>query len=81
TTPQDPVVADHSVKHDPPDAHRKHQGVSVGTCPQNGQLQSAIEHLDAFSSEGGTATLKGWRDLGWPEGNWAIDPTSADGGL
>ncbi|PRC62639.1 hypothetical protein C6A85_02010, partial [Mycobacterium sp. ITM-2017-0098] len=31
--------------------------------------------------EGGTATLKGWRDLGWPEGNWAIDPTSADGGL
>ncbi|PRC55620.1 hypothetical protein C6A85_42775, partial [Mycobacterium sp. ITM-2017-0098] len=47
----------------------------------HGPQFAAIEHLDAFSPEGGTATLKGWRDLGWPEGNWAIDPTSADGGL
>jgi hypothetical protein len=47
----------------------------------HGPLLAVIEHLDAFGSAGGSATLKGMNDLGWPQGDWAIDPATVDGGL
>jgi hypothetical protein len=47
----------------------------------HGPRFSVIEALDAFGEAGGTAHVKSLSDLGWPEGDWAIDPVSVDGGL
>ncbi len=47
----------------------------------HGPRFAVIEALDVFGAAGGTARLKGLTDLGWPEGDWAIDPASVDGGL
>jgi hypothetical protein len=47
----------------------------------HGPRFAAIERLDAFGTAGGTASLRGLIDLGWPEADWAIDPASVDGGL
>ena len=47
----------------------------------HGPRFAAIENLDNFGSDGGTGSLKGLHDLGWPESDWAIDPAIVDGGL
>lgn len=47
----------------------------------HGPSFAAIEQLDAFAAAGGTGQLKGLRNLGWPESDWAIDPAAVDGGL
>ncbi|WP_167099229.1 type I polyketide synthase [Mycobacterium sp. DL592] len=47
----------------------------------HGPRFAAIEQLDAVGPAGAGATLKGLDELGWPEGDWAIDPVSVDGGL
>ena len=47
----------------------------------HGPRFAAIENLDSFGSAGGTGSLKGLHDLGWPESDWAIDPAIVDGGL
>ncbi len=47
----------------------------------HGPRFAAIEHLEAVGAGGGSASLKGLAELGWPDGDWAIDPVSVDGGL
>ncbi|MGY4711373.1 SDR family NAD(P)-dependent oxidoreductase [Mycolicibacterium sp. CBM1] len=47
----------------------------------HGPRFAAIEELGAVGPAGGSATLKGLRDLGWPDNDWAFDPVSVDGGL
>ncbi|MFY1599784.1 SDR family NAD(P)-dependent oxidoreductase, partial [Micromonospora sp. WMMD737] len=47
----------------------------------HGPQFASIEHLDVVGSTGGTASVKGLRELGWPDGNWTIDPAMVDGGL
>ncbi|BBY59783.1 type I polyketide synthase [Mycolicibacterium sarraceniae] len=47
----------------------------------HGPQFAVIEALDTFGTEGGSATLKGLGDLGWPQNGWAIDAAGIDGGL
>ena len=47
----------------------------------HGPRFAAIERLEDVGPGGGSARLKGLRDLGWPDSDWAIDPVSVDGGL
>jgi NAD(P)-dependent dehydrogenase (short-subunit alcohol dehydrogenase family) len=47
----------------------------------HGPRFAAIEQLGAVGPGGGSASLKGLRDLGWPDSDWAFDPVSVDCGL
>ena len=47
----------------------------------HGPRFAAIERLDLVGPAGGTATVRGLRELGWPDANWAIDPALVDSGL
>ncbi|BBZ77010.1 hypothetical protein MANY_23470 [Mycolicibacterium anyangense] len=47
----------------------------------HGPRFAAIEQLEAVGTAGGSAILKGLAELGWPDGDWAIDPVGVDGGL
>jgi NAD(P)-dependent dehydrogenase (short-subunit alcohol dehydrogenase family) len=47
----------------------------------HGPLFQALRSLDGFSAQGATATMKGSRELGWPEAPYGLDPALLDGGL
>ncbi len=47
----------------------------------HGPSFAVIDSLDTFGPAGGTASLKGLDDLGWPDSGWAIDAATIDGGL
>jgi len=47
----------------------------------HGPRFAAIAQLDSVGSAGGSASIKGLRELGWPDSDWAIDPAAVDGGL
>jgi acyl carrier protein/NADP-dependent 3-hydroxy acid dehydrogenase YdfG len=47
----------------------------------HGPRFAAIESLEAFGPAGGSAIVKGRKELGWPEIDWATDPASVDAGL
>ncbi len=47
----------------------------------HGPRFASIESLGVIGSAGGTATVKGLNELGWPDGTWTFDPAMVDGGL
>ncbi|MCV7180359.1 SDR family NAD(P)-dependent oxidoreductase [Mycolicibacterium murale] len=47
----------------------------------HGPRFAALDQLGTVGPGGGTATVKGLHELGWPQHNWAIDAAAVDGGL